>query len=205
MGAILNIAKSIAATAAVFISLTMANSAFAVLIDFDDLNPVYDEVFPCWCDNPLENQYASQGVTFNGGAWVNGADSNNVMTIGSGGAGLAFVGALPTFVSMNVTSLQGDAIFLEAWGTSGLMETKRTLGWVGYEEGYIPAVPNELISFSSDLGISHIFITGFYNLRVEADIDNITFTYAAVPEPSSLALIGLGLFSLLLRRSKTLQ
>ena len=199
MRATSNMIKSIATLITVCLSLGFANSASAVLIDFNDLNPVYDDVFPCWCDNPLSDQYESQGVLINGGAWVNGSGPNNVMTIGSGGAGLAFVGALPTFVSMNVTSLQGDAIFLEAWGTSGFIESKRTLGWVGVEEGYIPAVPNELISFSSDQGISNIAIMGFYNLRVEADIDNITFTYASVPEPSSLALIGLGLFGILWR------
>lgn len=202
MRAILNTIKQITATTLAFITLLMTNSAFAVLIDFDDLNPVYDEEYSCWCDNPLTDQYASQGVLIGGGAWVNGANGHNVMTVGSGGGGLTFIGALPTFVSMNVTSMQGDAIYLEAYGTSGVIERKKTLGWEGLEEGYIPAVANELISFSSDLGITGIFITGFYNLRVEADIDNINFTYASVPEPSSIALIGLGLFGILWRRSK---
>lgn len=204
MHATSNTIRYSAATAAICIS-AIANSAFAVLIDFDDLNPVYDPEFPCWCDNPLTNQYESQGLLISGGAWVNGENSNNVMTIGSGGAGLTFIGKLPRFVSMNVTSLQGDAIGLEAMGASGRTEHKRTLGWFGFEEGYIPAIPNELISFSFDEGISSIFITGFYNLRVEADIDNINFSYATIPEPSSLALIGLGLFGMLWRRSTGLH
>lgn len=202
MRATVNRVNYFAAVAAICLSLGFANNALAVLIDFDDLNPVYNEDVICWCDNPLSDQYAAQGLLIGGGAWVNGADSHNVMTIGSGGAALTFVGALPTFVSMNVTSLQGDAIFLQAWGAAGLIETKRTRGWVGFEEGYIPAVANELISFSFDQGISSIGITGFYNLRVEADIDNIKFTYASIPEPSSIALTGFGLLAMFWRRFK---
>lgn len=186
----------------VCISLAMVTHAFAVVIDFEDLNPVYDPEFPCWCDNPLTDQYASQGMLINGGAWVIDSDAGKVMRTGAGGAGLQFIGELPTFVSMNVTSLQGDSIALEAWDTFGVISHKQTLGWRGTEEDYIPAVPNELISFSAEQGISAITILGFFNLRVEADVDNIRFTYASVPEPSSVALIGLGLFGILLRNRR---
>lgn len=196
----INTFKYIAVIALTCITLTTATNAHAVLIDFDDLNPVYDSEFPCWCDNPLTDQYLSQGLLIDG-AWVNGENSENVM-VTSNWAALRFVGTLPTFVSMYVTSQRGDAIFLDATSPDGTGESKYTSGWRGPYEEDTPGAVNELISFSSDAGISQISIAGFYNMRTEAVIDNIFYSYSAVAEPSSIALIGLGLLGLLWRRSK---
>lgn len=182
----------------IFSSLGIANNALAVFIDFDDLNPIYDEIYPCWCDNPLTDQYLSKGLLING-AWVNGANSQNSM-LTSNWAALEFVGELPTFFSMNINSVHDDAVLLSIYGANGLISQEHTKGWTGPDNEYIPVVPNEFFSFSSQQGISHIVIEGYYGLRTGADIDNLTYTYSSVPEPSSLALIFTGLFGLLGRR-----
>lgn len=192
--------KNIHFIAAIVFSLLLPTTAAATVIDFDDLDPVYNEEFPCWCDNPLSDQYLDQGLLIHN-AWVVGAKPNNSM-LTSNWAGLEFVGELPTFLSLNITSHYGDAIYLDFYGESGYLHTITTSGWQGYEDISTPVIPNEFISFSSDIGIKSVSIYGFYNMRIGANIDNITFTHAAVPEPSSIAFMSLGLLGLLLRRSR---
>jgi hypothetical protein len=193
-----SIPKNIAVLATIIIALLIPTATSATVINFNDLKPVYNEEFPCWCDNPLSDQYIDQGLLISG-AWVVGSGPNNGM-LTSNWAGLKFVGDLPTFLSMNITSHYGDAIFLEFYGESGYLDTIITSGWLGYEDISTPVIPNQLISFNSDIGIKSVAIHGFFNMRLGADIDNITFTHSAVPEPSSVALISLGLLGLLLRR-----
>ncbi len=172
--------------------------AKAVFIDFDDLNPVYDEEWPCWCDNPLSDEYLDKGLLING-AWVNGADHENVM-LTSNWASLEFVGSLPLFVSMNVTSHYGDAIFLNVYGASGFLFSVFTSGWQGWEELSTPVIPGELVSLTATEGIKYITIQGFYGMRIGASIDNLNFTYASAPEPSPLLLAIAGLALILWRR-----
>jgi hypothetical protein len=183
---------------AIFIFLSWSTTVSAIVIDFDDLNPVYDEHFPCWCDNPLTDQYREKGLLIYG-AWVNGENAKNVM-LTSNFASLEFVGDLPTFVSMNITSHYGDAIFLDFFGEAGQLHAITTSGWQGLEENSSPVIPNEFVSFSSDVGIRSITIQGFYNMRIGATIDNLTFNHTAIPEPAPLALLGLGLFGIMVRR-----
>lgn len=203
MRATSNTMRYIAAITAVFIS-TISNIASALLINFDELTPVYlDPEAPFFADNPITDQYASQGVVFLGGAWLNGFDSQNYMTMGAGGAMLQFTGILPTLVSMEVTSIHNDAIFFNMTDASGSIIDKNTAGWRGPFYEHIPAIPNELITFTSELGISSINMFGFFDLRNEANIDNITITYSSVPEPSSLALFALALLAVIVRQTKT--
>lgn len=190
--------KRAATLAAIFTAIGTANNAFATFIDFDDLNPVYDEVYPCWCDNPLTDQYLSKGLLING-AWVNGGNSQNVM-LTSNWASLNFVGELPTFFSVNINSVHDDAVLLSIYGENGLISEEHTAGWTGPDDEYIPVILNELFSFSAEQGISHIVIQGYYGLRTGAEIDNLNYTYSSVPEPSSLALVCIGLFGLGVRR-----
>lgn len=190
--------KPAATLAMIFTALGMANNVSATIIDFDDLNPVYDEIYPCWCDNPLTDQYLAKGLLING-AWVNGADSHNNMLTGNW-ASLNFVGELPTFFSMNINSVHDDSVLLSIYGATGLIAEKHTAGWTGPDDEYIPVIPNEFFSFNSEQGISSIVIQGYYGLRTGAEVDNLTYTYSSVPEPSSIALLSLGLFGLILRR-----
>ena len=190
--------KQILTLTTIATALGVAHNAFATTIDFDDLNPVYDEIYPCWCDNPLTDQYLSQGLIING-AWVNGANShNNLLT--SNWTSLSFIGEQPTFFSMNINSVHDDAVAISIYGLNGLISDEHTAGWNGSED-YIPVIPNEFFSFSAPQGISSIIIQGYYGLRTGAEIDNLTYTYSSVPEPSSVALLSLGLFGLLLGRT----
>jgi hypothetical protein len=186
-----------------FIGISNASSTYAVVIDFDDLVPVYDPVSPCFCDNPLTNQYESQGLLIdnaylNGDSTDGGLTYENILLSGPYTA-LYFVGQLPTFVSMNVTSSNGDAIFLTAYGPGGGAGEYQTAGFAGSDDDP-PVIPNEFVSFHSEAGISQINIDSYYFLRVSAAIDNLTFTYSAVPEPSPLILMLLGCVAVFWRR-----
>lgn len=192
--------KNIQGLAAIVISLFLSTTASATIINFDDLDPVYNEEFPCWCDNPLSDEYIDKGLLIHG-SWVVGAKPNNNMLTSNWG-GLEFVDELPTFLSLNITSHYGDAIYLDFYGESGYLHTITTSGWQGLEEISSPVIPNEFVSFTSDVGIKSVSIYGFYNMRIGASIDNITFSRTSVPEPSSIAFMSLGLLGLLLRRFK---
>jgi hypothetical protein len=198
--------KHTAILVTIFSALVMSNNTSATIINFDDLNPVYDEIYPCWCDNPLSDQYLSKGLRI-WGAWVNGENSHNNM-LTSNWTSLEFVGELPTFFSMNINSVHDDAVSISIYGPNGLISDEHTSGWSGPDEEYIPVIPNEFFSFSTTEGISSILIQGYYGLRTGAEIDNLNFTYSSVPEPSPIVLLSLGLFALLFgqrRKNRNIQ
>ena len=174
------------------IAIGFGSNASAVTIHFDDLVPIHDPVFPCFCDNPLSNEYASKGLIINDGyldgeSLDGGITYQNVLITGPYGQ-LSFTGELPTFVSMRVTSLHGDAIFLSAYGPDGFLATQQTPGFAGPFDD-TPPEPNFYISFSAATGIQAINIDAFYFRSTGAAIDDLTFTYTSVPEPSSLLLL----------------
>lgn len=177
-----------------------SHNAKATFIDFNDLNPVYNEEFPCWCDNPLSDEYLDKGVLIDG-AWVNGGNGQNVM-LTSNWASIQFVDTLPNFISMNVTSHYGDSISLAFYGVDGLLFSHYTSGWRGWEENSTPVIPNEFVSFNTPQGIEYITIQGFYNMRIGAAIDNLTFESRMVTEPSLLFLLLTGLIGLHWKRKK---
>lgn len=187
--------RTLKLTVAMLFSLFSINT-YAVFIDFNDLDPVYGDECPCWDDNDLTDQYIDKGLLVHG-SWVNGGGGENVMTTSNWGA-LEFIGNFPTFVSMYVSSVYGDAIFFEIFTTSDESFTIHTSGAIGAEG--TPAIPNEFIKISSEQGIRFIGIAGAYNMRMGAQIDNLTFTYASVPEPATAILILMGLILIGTRR-----
>ncbi|GGY69603.1 hypothetical protein GCM10011613_12430 [Cellvibrio zantedeschiae] len=185
------------------VALGIGANASAVVIDFDDRIPIYDPVFSCFCDNPLSNEYEDKGLLIhegflNGESHDGGVTYENFLITGPYGQ-LSFVGELPTFVSMRVTSLHNDVIYLSAFGENGFLEMKKTPGFGGPFDD-TPAEPNFFVSFAIEEGIKFITIDAFYFRSTGAAIDDLTFTYSSVPEPSSIMLVTLACI-VFLRRS----
>lgn len=190
-----------------FLLAFLSGTTHAVVIDFDDLvlDPDHPD-YPCFCSHPLTNEYESQGLVIDDGYLSMYSDeyeyavSGPNYLLGGNYLRLSFVGPLPTFVSMYVSSFHGEAMFLTAFGADGLIEMQQTSGWAGPDRDD-PYTPNQLIAFTSAQGISSIAIEGFYNMRVSALIDDLNFEYTSVPAPASIILLLSGIVILMWRRS----
>jgi len=165
----------------------------AALISFDDIlyvpGPFYNQ--------PLTNEYAALGLVINGGFLAQGGSavvSPPNFLLGTNNLKLFFLAPFPTVVSMYVSAAAEDVISLTATDVLGFLETIETKGWAGPHNN-TPYTPRQFVSFLDPDGISDIFITSFYGLRVDAQIDDIYFSSAAVDAPPSLALLGIGLLS----------
>jgi len=189
------------------ITTSLAHAAF---INFDDIPYVLEDDEPGnFYDVPLTDQYADKGLIVDNGYILpylseDGPLHQSNYLLGGNVLTFNFTTDLPTTVSMYVSSLVGDSIFLNAYNSSGLVQEIRTKGTHGewgtpdYEE---ESTPNEYVSFNIDAGISRITVENYYNSRVSARIDDLTFTRkASVPEPSSFLLLVLGLCVLTWRR-----
>lgn len=179
--------------------VAFAAKAQAVLIDFDDLTYVPDNpMSPSFGDTPLNNQYKSQGLLI-GNAFLlpygEGRDSisqKNFLLAGASGdvMTLSFVGKLPTYVGMYLGGDPLGVLYTSVYGPPGLVASheKEDGGW-------------EYVSFKSPKGISKIEMFASQQTRVSgAMIDDITYTYAEVPEPSALALWAFAIVVLFRRR-----
>lgn len=200
--------KTIIVFAAVCSMLVIASTAQAVLIDFDDLVYIPSESeFNCWCDHPITNEYLSQGLLISDGYLAehfgSSANSPSNYLIGGNSLQFSFVGNLPTSVGMYVSAFFEEAIYLTAVDASGQIIQKKTSGWAGPFDD-TPYEPNQFISFTSPSGFTGVTVEGFYNMRTSAAIDNLTYEYSSVPEPSSFALLFVGLLGLGCLRLKTL-
>ncbi len=180
-------------------ALALGSTAHAVTINFDDL--VFtpgEEEFYCWCDNPVTDQYLSQGLVISEGYLAQyGPESAHPVSqpnylIGGNYLKFSFVGPLPTSVGMYVSSFHEESIFLNAFDAAGQMISAKTSGWAGPFDD-TPYQPNQYISFTSPIGFTGVSLEGFYNMRVSAAVDDLTYEYASVPEPPSLILLGVGL------------
>jgi len=192
-----------------FSFVVTAPVAHAEFIDFDDLTYVpEDPEWPFFADTPVTDQYASKGLLVSDGyllPYWSDTDPNFVSgpnyLQGGNYLQLSFVGQLPTHVGMYVSSFVQEAIFLEAYGSSGLLEAKRTGGEAGPFQT-TPYTAKQYVTFDSAAGISNIQLWGYYNSRVSAVVDDLTFTYAQaeVPEPSPFILLVMGIAALGYRR-----
>lgn len=138
---------------------------------------------------------------FDGSSSDGGLTFQNYLITGPYGQ-LIFSGELPTFVNIFVTSIHSDAIYLSAWGPDGFLETKKTPGFGGPFDD-TPPEPNFYISFTAEKGIKFIDISAFYFRRTGAMIDDLTYTYASVPEPESFLLLMMGLTALIGKQMRT--
>lgn len=189
-----------------FITFMMiCSSSSAVVINFDDLDP---DSYSYEGGNPyLTNEYELQGVIFKYSAYLLEWSGTKppVSTpnyVGGPGFGFEFVGELPNYVSFNLGSSAQMAVFIDVFGpnyTNHLISSGENHGGWPEQEGS-PYIPNELFTFYSATGISSVEFSG----RGDVFIDDLTYTYtAAVPEPSSVLLFGIGFLSLILSRLRS--
>ena len=200
--------------ATIFLFLALASSgAQAIVINFDELEYLYapDSDFDCFCDHPIGDHYLSQGLRIFDG-YLSQYSSENLpyivsepnFLLGGNPLHLDFVGALPTSVGMTVSSLFGEAILFNVYGPSGLILHTQSTGWAGSDDD-LPYFDKQFISFTSATGISSITVDGYYQRKVNALIDDLTYDYTPVAEPSSLVLFSIGLVGCLLLRRRTLN
>lgn len=177
--------------------LVGANSANSVIIDFDDIKQIpADDIFPHFSDHPLTDQYLDKGLLIVDGFLVGKSlpdGSNDNKLLGATYLDLYFVGALPTFVSMNVSASSNQAVFLTAFGVDGWLAHKQTSGFAGPHND-TPYVDNQFVSFYSATGIASINLSAFFGLRTGAVVDNLFYEYnTSVSESSPLVLLLCGL------------
>jgi hypothetical protein len=188
--------------------IMLSASSHATFINFDDIERIPTE--GCFCDHPITNEYISKGLVIDNGYLVDqktpgtaeGVSPPN-MLLGGNEMSLLFVGNLPTYVELYVSTYLEQAAFFEVYGPSGLLFKKRTAGEAGPDES-TPYFDNQFVSFESLDGISRISMSAHYNMRVGAIIDNLTFTYH-VPESSTIALFGIGLLGLAMSRRRKIN
>ncbi len=183
------------------LGLLGSSYASAVVINFDDIERIDD---PFWAAHPLSTEYADRGLIIDGGfLGLYDADSEALASSPNylqGGPyfSLSFVGTLPLFVSMLVTSSHEDAVYLDARLGDGTHLARQVAGWEGPDHDTPPEI-KKLITFESTSGIEHIDISAFYFLRNSAMVDDLELRYT-VPEPGTLALFLAGLLALTRKR-----
>lgn len=177
-----------------------ATPSHAELINFDDIIRV--PVDGCFCDHPLTNEYQSRGLVIANGYLVDGitgdGSSGGVTAPNALQGGdtleLYFVGKKPTYVEMYISAAFEQAVFIDIFGDSGLLFSRKTDGYAG-DDNYTYE-DNQLVKLFSADGISHISMFGYYNLRTSALVDDLCYEYD-VPEPDALWLM-LGMLGLIL-------
>jgi hypothetical protein len=193
--------KISACFAAIIFTSVLSFHAHAVVINFDDLTYVPENPdFPSFGDVPLGDQYRSQGLLIDNAFLLPYAPDDDIISwknyLLAGAMGspmtLRFVGELPTYVGMYLGGNPLGVLYTSVYDQSGVIASheKENGGW-------------EYVSFESATGISRIEMFASQQTRVSgAVIDDITYTYASVSEPSSLGLLLLAALALFNRRTR---
>lgn len=182
-------------SALVFFSM---GNAQAITINFDDLDP--DDLTDAEGRLTLTNEYQSQGVVFQGGAYLIGLSTKSLPNYVTGpGFTILFPDVLPTYVSMYVGSTLEYQVGISVYGIDGYIEQKITDGAMhGMQGDYsTPYRPDQFVSFYMPQGISYIQLGG----QADTYIDDLSFT-VSVPESGTLILFCLGLVMTYLQRKR---
>jgi hypothetical protein len=192
--------------AVVFLTATCVAQAGTTTIDFDDLagGPVYQGEL-------VTDQYVGLGVTFFD-TYYEGAHANNTLTSSISGASapnvlwvaqgggvvtgqyleITFTNVIDSFSTTFGTSLD-SSITLVAYNGNTLLNSQTLVG-----PTQIGDTLSGEIGYASSLGMTSVQLYSTWLVSGDSfnfSIDNVT--YHSVPEPSSFALLGIGVISLL--------
>lgn len=195
--------RTFARRAAAVLLATAAAAAQATLLTFEELPwPPPDPLQPVPYI-PVDTQYASLGVSFEGTMLTRWPDTTSQLLLFGNPGAIVFSGKLPLHVSFHITSTLADG---ESWavasGPGGYSQRAGTGGWPGGEAPHPYPYPedpvrNQWVSFSSASGIARLDLFNAYNLRFGALVDNLYFgAVPAVPEPAPGTLAAAGLLCL---------
>ncbi len=182
------------------------NLAATTSIDFDGTGA------PCCfaSTSPLTNLYSGQGVTFSGGNGSGGSILSQSggfgfnarsgtdflafnTTVGTGSIQVMSFANLATNVSIWANSAFGDQFIMQAFDTNnGLLDTSIVAVAQGWQELAV-----------SGTGIAFVQVSAGNSYWAYDDLSFNDDRQQSVPEPGSLALVGLGLAAFALRKRQS--
>lgn len=163
----------------------------------------FEAAFPAWesgwlgTNSNLQNFYGIGGGRGNNpdGLWIQ--DGLNLTNSTEISFNTGFGSAITSF-SIDVTSWASGLVF-NAYDMGGVSLIGTAI--TSYAGAYSNPGSYQTIAFSSSNGVSRFEIIGS-QIEGNTSIDNVVVSTGQVPEPASLALLGIGLAGLAMRRRK---